>query len=90
MTTPETYQLVAKIVRAMVDDGCPPDRAMRAESAILQVVFQAMKPVREAREVAAILPFGVNVIQEFLGCSRATAYRLKKSLTKHSDAETVS
>jgi hypothetical protein len=84
----QTYELVAELVRSLQAQGCPIDRAMRAEAAILSVVAKTMRPVHDAKDAAALLPFGVTVVQEVLGCSRATAYRLKKSLKKPADAET--
>lgn len=71
----EVYRLVGEIVRAMTAEGCPPSRAMRAEAALLSVVVNTMKPVREATEAAKLLPFGAKVAATALGVHRATVYR---------------
>lgn len=71
----DVYRLIGEIVTAMQAEGCPSDRAMRAEAALLTVVVSTMRPVREAREAATLLPFGASTAASALGVHRATVYR---------------
>lgn len=71
----DAYRMVGEIVKAMQDAGCPTDRAMRAEAAILTVVVNSMRPVAEAQEAARLLPYGATTAASALGVHRATVYR---------------
>ena len=77
----DVFRLVGEIVKAMVAEGCPPDRAMRAEAAVMTVVLTTMKPVREAAEAAKMLPYGATTAATALGVHRATVYRRAKRRT---------
>ena len=84
----KTYELVAEIVRSLQAQGCPPDRAMRAEAAILSVVVNTMRPVQDAQQAASLLPFGAHTAAEVLGCHRATVYRRASRRTLPSELAT--
>jgi hypothetical protein len=85
----QTYELVAQLVLSLQAQGCPIDRAMRAEAAILSVVVNTMRPVHDAQQAASLLPFGAQTAAEVLGCHRATVYRRASRRKKPSEVATA-